>query len=157
MAARKIAAAALAILMVAVSASGCGGSDSDGENGGPNEVAETAIKKAQYVKRGDAICENVPNRYRVRLQKLPQKQQENPKQSAPKAAVPPLWTAAEELAALGAPDGDEAKAQAMVEALENAARALEENPERELSGPQSGLAEFNRLAQRYGFEFCAQL
>jgi len=154
-------AVAVAILGTAC---GSGGSGTGGatESAGasssePAQIAEATPGKKQYVKKGDAICEEVPTRYNALLAKLPEKQQENPKVTVPKAAVPPLWEAVDEFAALGAPSGDEEKAEAIVVALENAAKGLEKEPEGGLSGPESSFAEFNKLTKKYGFETCAQL
>lgn len=133
------------------------GSDESAEGDGGTAVTATSIPKKEYVKKGDAICENVPNEYNKLLGKLPKKQQENKQIAVPKAAIPPLRSASEEFAELGSPDGDQAKAEAIVAALEAAADGLEKEPNGELSGPKSSFAEFNKLTQELGFKTCSQL
>lgn len=133
-----------------------GGESDSGETGGDG-VSATSIPKKEYVKKGDAICANVPNEYNQLLGKLPKKQQENKQITVPKAAVPPLRTASEKFAELGSPDGDQAKAEAIVAALEAAADGLEKEPNGELGGPKSSFAEFNKLTQELGFKTCSQL
>jgi hypothetical protein len=134
-------------------AMGCGGS---GDSGSP------PLTKAAFVKRGDAICENVPNRYQARLKALPKQ----PKSKSPeavkeeenlKAAVPPLRTASGEFEELSPPAGDEQKAEAIVAALEKGADGIEAEPGSELTGPKSPLAEFQKLTKEYGFKFCSEL
>ncbi len=127
----------------------------DGDDG--TAVTATSIPKKEYVKKGDAICANVPNEYNKLLGKLPKKQQENKQIAVPKAAIPPLRTASEEFAELGSPDGDQAKAEAIVAALEAAADGLEKEPNGELGGPRSSFAEFNKLTRELGFKTCSQL
>lgn len=127
----------------------------DGDDG--TAVTATSIPKKEYVKKGDAICANVPNEYNKLLGKLPKKQQENKQIAVPEAAIPPLRTASEEFAELGSPDGDQAKAEAIVAALEAAADGLEKEPNGELGGPRSSFAEFNKLTRELGFKTCSQL
>jgi len=133
-----------------------GGGDGDGGSGG------APLSKAAYVKQGDAICEKVPTRYSKTLTELEKEDKATGKKTSPaeanlKAAVPPLYTAAEELEGLTPPSGDEAKAEAIVAALESAAKGLEAKPTSELSGPKSPFAEFQKLTREYGFKGCSQL
>lgn len=133
-----------------------GALEGGGESGAP-AVASTSVPKKQYAKQGDAICENVPAEYNKLLAKLPKKQQQNKKVAVPKAAIPPLRTASQEFAQLGSPEGDQAKGQAIVDALEAAADAVEKDPSLPLAGPGSPFKEFNELTQKLGFKVCPQL
>ncbi|HEX5610081.1 MAG TPA: hypothetical protein VFX45_08320 [Solirubrobacterales bacterium] len=158
----RIIGVLLAVLAIAAVGIGCGSSSDDSSGSGdsgsePPSIASTSISKAKYVKKGDEICTNVPTEYQKLVSKLPKKQQENKKIATPKAAVPPLRTASEEFAELGAPDGDEAKAEEIVAALEAAGDGLEKEPEGELSGPKSSFAEFNKLTKQMGFKTCSEL
>jgi hypothetical protein len=165
----RIIGVVLAVLAIAAFGVGCGssGDDSTGGGGGDSSassgspadpaVGSASIPKAQYIKKGDEICRKVPTEYQKLLKEIPKKQQENKKIVTPKAAIPPLRVASKELAELGSPNGDEAKAEAFVTALEAAGDGLEKEPEGELSGPKSSFAEFNKLTKEYGFKECPQL
>lgn len=161
----RIMGVLLAVFAVAAIAAGCGGDDStaDGDgsaSGGSSEpvtISSKSIPKQQYIREGDAICVAVPTEYQELLGKLPKKQQENKQIATPKAAIPPLEKATQELAKLGAPKGEEAKAKKILAALEAAIQGLEEEPKGELSGPNSSFAEFNELTQELGFQSCSTL
>jgi len=133
-----------------------GGGSSDGA-APPVTVSSKSIPKNKYVKEGDSICVSVPTEYQGLLGELPKKQQENKQISVPKAAIPPLERATKEIAELGAPNGDQAKAEEIVAALEAAIHGLEEEPKGELSGPKSDFAEFNKLTEAMGFKSCSTL
>jgi hypothetical protein len=164
--ARSRAALILAVAVAVGGAAGCGGGgdsgttggDATGDGGGASlKVSSASLSKKEYVSKGDAICAKVPTEYRKLLNKLPKKQQGNRAIAATKAAIPPLRDATEEFAELGSPDGDKAKAQAIVDALEAAADGLEKEPNGELAGPKSSFAEFNKLTKAMGFQICAEL
>ncbi len=128
----------------------------DGGDSGP-------LTKAEFIKEGDEICQLIPNRYNELLGEIEKEREANkePKLTNPEAnvqaAVPPLPEAAREFDELTPPAGDEAKVEAMVEALEAAAEGLEAKPSSELSGPKSPLGEFQKLAKKYGLNGCATL
>ena len=151
---------------------GCGGGDDEtgtsGESQGDlsSQIAEgPAPTKKAYIKEGDEVCGKVPQRFQTTIRK---KQSQFKKESREQkktiyevrilgAAVPPIHTAAEEFTDLGAPEGDEEKAAAMVKALEAAAAGLEKDPSGQLTGPESSFAEFSKLSKAYGFKLCPQL
>jgi len=174
----RIIGVVLAVLVIAAIGIGCGSSSDDSTDGGgdgtaangetsgggsdgagaaPVTVSSKSIPKNKYVKEGDAICVAVPTEYQQYLGELPKKQQENKQISVPKAAIPPLEKATKDLAELGAPNGDQAKAEEIVAALEAAIEGLEEEPKGELSGPKSSFAEFNKLTNAMGFKSCSTL
>jgi hypothetical protein len=144
-----------AVLAIGSVAMGCGGSESSDT---------PPLTKAAFVKKGDAICEKVPNRYQARVKALPkeQKQKSMPPKAAEeeanlKAAVPPLRTASTEFEELSPPTCDEQKAEAIVAALEEGADGIEAEPGSKLTGPKSPLAPFQKLTKEYGFKFCSEL
>lgn len=168
------------VLVVAILVVGCGGGDdsSSGSSGGASGATTTTsgddgssgagsdsspLSKVEFVKKGDEICTRVPANYGKLLQTFEKeaKADGKPKPSTAegnlKAAVPPLHTAVEEFEDLTPPKGDEPKVEAMIDALEAAAKGLEEKPSSELSGPQSPFAEFQKLTGEYGFKACSQL
>jgi hypothetical protein len=142
-----------AVLTIGSVAMGCGGSESSDT---------PPLTKAAFVKKGDAICENVPNRYQARLKALPKPQKSKSPKAAKeeetlKAAVPPLRTASTEFEELSPPTGDEQQAEAIIAALEQGADGIEAKPGSELAGPKSPLAPFAKLTKEYGFKFCSEL
>ncbi|HZO06386.1 MAG TPA: hypothetical protein VFB52_08365 [Solirubrobacterales bacterium] len=141
-----------------------GGDSSSGDSdSGSTSSSGKPLTKAAYIEQGDLICQGVPQKYGELVQELEQeaKKQKKPKPNTAEinlaAAVPPLPEAAKELEELVPPKGDEAEAEAIVAALEAAAKGLEEKPNSELSGPKSPFDEFQKLTGKYGFRACSQL
>lgn len=132
------------------------------EEAGGSETSATPLSKKAFVKKGDAICEGIPKTYGNELKALERelkKKGKKPTKSEQnlRAAVPPLHVAVEEFQQLSPPEGEEAKVEAIIKALESAAKGLEEKPESELSGPKSPFNEFQKLTKAYGLQFCSQL
>jgi hypothetical protein len=164
------------VAMVALVA-GCGGSsDSGSSEAGSTSASSTdgttqststksgpPLTKAEFIKQGDAICEKVPQSYNKKLEQLNFKAEKEKNKLVStaegnlKAAVPPLYVAAEELEELTPPSKDEQEAEAIVDSLEAAAKGVEAKPTSELTGPKSPFAEFQKLTGDYGFKFCNQL
>lgn len=133
-----------------------------GEEESGEESSGKPLSKKAMIKEGDAVCGKIPagyNEKREALEKELKKKGKKPTKSEEnlKAAVPPIYVAIEGFEKLTPPQGDEAEIEAIVKALESAAKGLEEKPESELSGPKSPFNEFQELTKRYGFEFCSQL
>jgi hypothetical protein len=170
------------VLVVAILVAGCGGGGGDTSSGssgatgattgssadeetagGSGDSSSSPLSKVVFVKKGDEVCTRVPANYGKLLQTLEKENKANGKAKTStsegnlKAAVPPLYTAVEEFEALTPPSGDEQKAEAITDALEAAAKGLEEEPSSELSGPKSPFAEFQKLTGEYGFKACSQL
>ena len=152
------------MVALAVCGFGCGGGDASSGGGGDTSAVQAdtggaPLSKAEFVKQGDAICNKVPERFGKLQQELEKEIGAKPSlaEIGEKAALPPLPEAAKELEELTPPKGDEQKAEAIVEALEAAAKGLEEKPTSELSGPKSPFAEFQKLTKEYGFQVCSQL
>lgn len=133
-----------------------------GEKGkeGKEGKEEPSSAKAAFIEEGDAICNQIPVHYNTALQKLEKeagKKKVSKAEGNLKAAVPPLYTAAGELQALTPPAGEEEQVEAIIAALEGAAKGLEAKPESELGGPNSPFAEFETLSGEFGFKICSQL
>jgi hypothetical protein len=176
---RIILISTLGLVAVALLAAGCGGgtatggeaTGSDGTTGGGNEASATgakprgkagALSKAEFIKKGDVICGRVPTEYNKLVKTLEtEMKRKGQKLTAPertlKAAVPPLYTAMRRLEKLPAPAGEEGRIEAIIAALESAAKGVEAEPKSELTGPNSPFAELRRLAGGYGFKFCGLL
>jgi hypothetical protein len=156
---RGTVAVLVAVLGIALVVAGCGGADS----GAVAITANPDLTKAELIKQGDAICEKTDKLQESGLKAYTQK---NPEAESNKAGqskmviavgLPPIQTEAEELAALGAPSGDEDKVAAIVEGIEGAVEKSEEDPASLLGGAQGAQNHFTavgKLAAEYGFKAC---
>jgi hypothetical protein len=141
------------VLAVALLAAGCGG-------------GESTISKAELIKQGDVICEQADESQAGELAAYEQ-QHAKDLSSASTAAVeeqliagvilPSVLTEAEELEALGAPSGEEAKVQAIIAGIEEAAKKAEKAPASIEEGSKSPFNEASKLAREYGFKACAEV
>jgi hypothetical protein len=147
------------VMAIAIVAAGCGSS-----SGGSTDTTVT-LTKVEFVKQGDAICkkgseqiEDEANAFakenNIDINKPTKGEQE---EVISGVLGPALQKQADEISALGAPDGEEEKTVAIVEALESGAEELEDNPasllERSGTGP---LDKANALANKFGFKQCGQ-
>jgi len=140
---------ALLAIAAALAIAGCGGSSE----------AKPTITKAQFIKRGDGICNKSDDRQGKGLVAW---QKKNPKSGASKAwqkkilaevALPPVKVEIRELAALPTPAGDEATVKAIVSGLEEALKKTEADPSPLLKGP-GAFGPVEKTITHYGFKFC---
>ncbi len=172
----------LVVMLGALAGYGCGGSGDDSGGSGDTTAAKSSndsgdgttaadgggegdgnsepLAKPQFIRQADAICAKVPQRYNAGIQRVTQERNGTAPSIAEGnrlAAIPPLPEAVEELEGLTPPAGDEAKFEAMIAALEDAQKGMEEEPASELSGPESPFAPFQKLTEEYGLRVCSQL
>ncbi len=172
------------IVVVALLVAGCGGSDgssstgagtdgtgaSGSESSGSTDGTSTnasgktnggaPLSKAAFIKQGDAICAKIPEEYEAKRQELlkgPEKAKATTEKVNEVAAVPPIFVAVKSFEELTPPQGDEAEAEAIVDALEAAGKGLEKEPNAPLVGKGSPYEEFQELTKKYGFTFCSEL
>ncbi|HVY79063.1 MAG TPA: hypothetical protein VG898_11205 [Solirubrobacterales bacterium] len=143
----RIAAALAACLVAGLLATACGG--------GSDSTA--SLSKAQIVKQGEAICKKAKKEQTAALAKLAGKsKQGKPDQQfleevVIEVALPPIQTAAEELAAIGVP-------QEIVSGFETAIGEGESDPSGVAGGPKTTpFKEVNAKAAAYGLATCATL
>lgn len=128
---------------VALAVGGCGGGDST-----------SALTKAQFIKQADAICKKADETQLNELGRVEQEltgnaaSRKNQERLVTEGGLPPIQEEAEEIAALGAPSGDEDQVDAIVEAIEAGVVEGGEDPEK----LESAFAEADRLAKAYGFK-----
>jgi len=153
----KLMALSLAACVVlALVAAGCG---SDGDSTAADE-SSASLSKAEFIKKGDEICketDKIQNKD-IRLYLV-----ENPGSSGKKEDVEKvikvglqqIKVEAEELEALGAPEGDEEKIEAIVAGIEDGMKKAEEDPvSTNKSGPGNPFATVDKLTTDYGFKVC---
>jgi hypothetical protein len=145
----------MAALAVALPVAGCGGGGGGESSNGPT------ISKAAFVKKADAICkgsiERIEKSFVAYLRKSgggihPGKAAEE--ELVGKVLVPSVKREVKELRALGAPSGDEARVDAIVEALEEGVETAESDPKAVTNSSEVVFGIASRLAKEYGLEAC---
>ena len=149
--------AALAVLVaLAALVAGCGGGDDT------TDSATATLTKTEFIKQGDAICKEANEENEAEAEEyaeengftLEKASKDELEEAVAAVLVPSLEQQAEELDALGAPEGDEDKVEEIVVALEDATGEIEEDPSLIFEG--KSLAKPNKLAKAYGFKVCGE-
>lgn len=143
-------------------AGGEGGSQSGGEasdGSAPTSVEPTSETKAEFSAKANAACVSQQKQLQVPLQqafKNGQNSQQALRQVTEEAIGPAMEAEAEELRALGAPQGDEKQIEAIAVALDAIAAEARENPMKLVTDP-SAFKEAQKLARGYGLDFCGSV
>jgi len=139
-----------AALVVGLMITGCGG--------GSDSTA--SLTKAQFVKQADAICRKVDKSQTAGLDKLTKEFSDPTKITKAvqktwilEQGLPSVQQEAEEIAALGAPSGDEEQVAAIVKGIEEAVKKAEKDPLKSLESSFTGA---NNLAAKYGLKDCSE-
>jgi len=144
----RLLKAATVVLLLVLVAFGCGGGDD-------SAVTTSSLSKAQFIKQANAICEQADEDQFAGMAKVEKEvsgnieSQANEEEMVISGALPPIQREAEEIAALGAPSGDEEDVEALVVAIEGAVEEAEEDP---IQGLEKAFNEPDRLAAKYGFK-----
>jgi hypothetical protein len=146
------------ILAIGLIAAGCGDSDDDSSD------ATASITKAELIKQGDAICQKGNEAIEAEADEFAKENDidtSNPTEAQQEEVIadvvaPNVRAQAEDLAGLGAPSSDEAKIDAIVEAVEKGADELESDPGSLLDEGSDPLDEGTKLAKQYGFKTCGE-
>lgn len=152
---KRILAPLVGLLAFGLVAAGCGSSDD-----GTDTTATATITKAELIKKADAICAagNKANEEAAEEAaeeagfKLEDATDEQLRGLIADIVVPGVREQAEEIASLGAPEGDEDQVAAVVAAVEEGVDALEADPNEALEGEP--FSEASELAGEYGFKVC---
>jgi hypothetical protein len=144
-----------AVAMVAFTAlAGCGGA-SDSNRGG-------SISKQAFIAKADAICKKGTERLQAAIFDVLKSQRNLAKVSKAEqekivttAIVPSVNQEVKDLRALGIPEGDEEKVEAIVAALEEGAETAERNPEAVTKSTDAVFGIASRIAGEYGLEACS--
>jgi hypothetical protein len=156
-----------AVLVIGLVAAGCGSSD-DSTTGGSTEGGETStasISKPELIKQGDEICTASNKEMEEQAEEFAEEEgvdTENPTTEQQEEVItqviaPGIQSQAEEIAALGAPEGEEDEVGAIVTAVEGAATEVEEDPSLLIEGEGAGpFGKANELATEYGFKVCGE-
>src|SRR5436305_10650421 len=142
--------------MTAVVAGCGGGSDSSSES--------SSMTKAQFIKQADAICAKGNEENETEFEEFAKEKGLSEKKEPTKAqqeeaiseiVAPGVRKQIEKIDALGAPEGDEGKVEAMVAAVEEGVDEIEENPA-SLTEGKNPLAKGSKLAKEYGLKTCGE-
>lgn len=168
---KRFIATILAALAIAAIVAGCGGgSDSgdstaaDSEAGGSAGNNAPALSKAEFIKKGDAICAKVGGELAkgiadfmggIGLEETEEPSEEQQEELVAEVILPLFQSQAEQLGALGAPEGEEEQVAEIVEGTEEAVAEAEDDPSGAISG-DNPLQGVNEKAQEFGFNVCGK-
>jgi len=146
-----------AAMALAAIAAGCGSSGDDDST----EVTVTPTK-AEFIKQGDEICKQAEEDSEAEAEEfaeendftLEKASEEQLEEAIGEVLVPALDRQADEIKALGAPEGDEKKVEEIVVALEGASAEVADDPSKAFEGEP--LKEASELADAYGFKVCGE-
>jgi len=141
------------LLMVALGVAGCGGASSSTKS--PKSAATTAITKAEFVAKANAICASADPALSAANAKLAS----DPVPAVIAAAVkdtyvPSVEAQITEIRALGTPSGDQATVTRMLQLVQADLNKIKTNP-RLVATDVFG--DFARVAHPYGLTACAPL
>jgi hypothetical protein len=145
------------VLALGLVAAGCGSSDDDSTD----TVEETVtLTKAEFIKQGDQICKQAEDDSEVEAEEFAEENgftlddasDEQLEEAIGEVLVPALDRQAEEIDALGAPEGDEEQVEEILTALDEASAEVADNPSIAFKGDP--LKEADQLAKAYGFKVC---
>jgi hypothetical protein len=144
-----------ALVAIAAIATGCGG-------GGSSTTA--SITKAEFVKKGNAICtagnKRVQNEFNAYIGKSGLKKGEEPSKAedeelAGQILLPSVSQEVEEIKALGIPSEEGEGAEAVIESAEESIEKGEEDPAALVTSEKT-FAKTNELAHEYGLTVCGE-
>ena len=139
-----------ALVIVALGATGCGTSSKSTTKSAP------AITKAEFLAKGNAICKKHRKQQdtaRAALGKNPTKAQATTYVTS--VLVPSIQTSLDELKALGAPSGDQAKVTSMLNLAQSDLTKIKSNPALVVTATKNPFTNFAKIAHPYGLRACA--
>ena len=147
---RALVAAAIVVALVLV---GCGGGDSS--------TAAGSISKEEFIAKADAICKKGTERLQAAIAGVLKNQPNITKVTKGEqekivatVMVPSISREAKELRALGVPDGDDERVDAMISALEEGVETAKRDPEAVTKSSDVIFGIASRIAGEYGAEVC---
>jgi hypothetical protein len=148
------AAAAISFVAVAL-LSGCG---DDSNEGGFSPVVSDPLSKVEFLRQSDEICHSTESRIEAAADDLlTGKSDPDPgevEEVAINIVVPALESEVAAIGALGAPEGDEDKVQAILDATEAGIAEIEADPQALLDDVPKSLRKAEELARAYGSQQC---
>lgn len=151
-------AGAMALALVAA---GCGSSDDSTDT----VDVDVTITKDQLIAQGDTICKQGDKEIEEGFERyaeengVPKNQEPSDEQGVEiveMVIVPSIETQAELIRGLGIPEGDEEEVEAMLDSLDEAVEAAEEDPESLFDEDSDPFGDPNQRAEDYGFKVCGR-
>ncbi len=140
-------------MVIALVVAGCGGGDSS--------TAGDSISKEEFVAKANAICKDGTERLQAAIGRILKDQPNITKVSQAEqekivitVLVPNVSKEVKELRALGSPDGDEERVDAMVTALEEGVETAERDPQAVTKSSDAIFGIASRIAGEYGLTTC---
>jgi hypothetical protein len=159
---KRLIAVLMAVAALAAIAAGCGSDDSTDTD---TASAEVTITKEQLIAQGDAICKQGNEEIEDGFERYAE-ENDIPKNKEPSdeqgveivetVIVPNIKTQSELIRGLGAPEGDEEQVEELVDSLDEAIEAAEDDPEALFSEDSDPFGDVNQQAQDYGFSECGE-
>ena len=154
----KLLTAAIAAAVLVGLVAGCGG-------GGETTDETVTLTKAEFIKQGDAICKEGNQEIEKGFEDffeendIPENQEPSKAQSAEiveTVILPNVQQQGEGIRDLGVPEGDEEQVNELLDSLEEAVAAGEDDPESLFESDTDPFGDTNQLATDYGFKVCGE-
>jgi hypothetical protein len=142
----------VAVIAAALLVAGCGGDDDSGSS---------AISKEEFIAKADTICKKGTERMQTAIAGALKNQRNLAKVSKAEqekivttVMVPSVSREVKELRALGVPDGDDERVDAMITALEEGIETAERDPEVVTKSSDAIFGIASRIGGEYGLAVC---
>jgi hypothetical protein len=144
-----------AILVFGLGAAGCGSSKSKSSS-----TSTPALTKAEFLKKGNAICKKGNRQIGTVANKLFRKRGPKPSKArltrfATHTLIPSVQSQINQVRALGPPARDKAKVNAIISSAQSALDKGKKDPVLLTSNGPGPFKKANRLAKSYGLTACA--
>jgi hypothetical protein len=137
-------------LGLALALTGCGGSDTGSDD--KASATETAISETDFVERANAICLDASEELQAQADELDESS--DLEAFITDTAVPSFQSQHDDIAALGAPEGQEDLVQTMLDALQEGIDAIVADPNAAADTESSPFADANAAATELGLTDC---
>jgi hypothetical protein len=143
----------VAMLTVGLVAAGCGSSGSSGS------TSTTALTKTEWLKKANAICKKGNQQINAGAQKVFPKSKGKPSPAelnkfATGTLIPSVQSQIDQINALGAPKGDEAKVTAILNSAQAALDKGKKDPALLTTNGPGPFKKTNQLSTAYGLTTC---
>jgi hypothetical protein len=142
-----------AAMVIALVVAGCGGGDSN--------AATDSVSKEEFIVKANAVCKKGTERMSAAIAKVLKGQRNITKVSKDEqeeivttVMVPSVSREVKELRALGVPDGDDEKVDAMITALEEGVEIAERDPGVVTKSSDAIFGIASRIGGEYGLTVC---
>jgi hypothetical protein len=156
---KRLIALFACLVPFALIAAGCGSSDNT------ESTATTALTKAEFLKKGNAICaqgnKEINEGFEAFFEGSNLKKNEEPSKAQKEEAaetilIPAIRKDVDSIRALGAPEGEEEQVEEILDAAEEALEKLETEPAAAIDESNHAFVKVNKLSREYGLTVCGE-